>query len=773
MQPPPRKVKHTAVLKNIHSEQLSKLQAKHQHECELLEDIRNFSRQRSIIEKEYAQSLLKLTSQLLKRDFPAMPDLPSEDGKEHRTAIAVWRVILEETEKVAQARLQAAETYLEKIAEPAKPLKASKVQCLKKMIPQLSTVQQEVAQSVLEMSKAQKIYNVDENISHDARQKAGEAEDRLKKKSTGLFQSMASLQKNFAKLNSRQETCESKSTQSRNEYLLNMAASNSHHIRYYSTELPEIMRTLDGEIFEKIQEFFSLFGKTAADVGSMENSCFENISSQADMISRQYNLQCFLYCNRVFTDLLQYHFEPCQNDQCSTITKEQNAAHQLEKEARKWATKIAKETRAMRDYSRTLRNLQGQSGSDKVSDSGTEVLEQNPEQKIEELRQNIRKSETAKLKAEARIEALRNADVDVEEWLSSCNVDSLGVDDEGITRTPSQQSLRTESSGGPSEDQEPTYTHYEDFDIIDDTFEIMDTSIGSNRSSHRVYPVKCVAMYDFQANNHDELSMGENEELEIVADGDGDGWVKAKNSDGDTGYIPETYVQIAGEEQKIGISTNDVNIYSHTQPVPSAEEMSQASTNDTTHEVTSSYSSGDLEVQQTTNQMFVDNPEIADNELWARALYDYCGNTDEELTFTEGTLIKVMRKDENGIDDGFWEGEVNGKKGVFPSLVVEELTFGSLSQNALTPMTDGPPNFTPPPPVTVTAATPLSDEPPSPLSNGTVTSNTDVTIEGVPVTQYYKKVRFSNNHIGQYCPRILTVDEFDAEFDEDGEESIV
>lgn len=52
--------------------------------------------------------------------------------------------------------------------------------------------------------------------------------------------------------------------------------------------------------------------------------------------------------------------------QCSTITKEQNAAHQLEKEARKWATKIAKETRAMRDYSRTLRNLQGQSGSDKV-----------------------------------------------------------------------------------------------------------------------------------------------------------------------------------------------------------------------------------------------------------------------------------------------------------------------------------------------------------------------------------------------------------------------
>ena len=59
---------------------------------------------------------------------------------------------------------------------------------------------------------------------------------------------------------------------------------------------------------------------------------------------------------------------------------------------------------------------------------------------------------------------------------------------------------------------------------------------------------------------------------------------------------------------------------------------------------------------------------------WVRALYNYEGNTVDELSFTEGTLIRIIRKDENGIDDGFWEGEVNGNVGVFPSLVVEELT---------------------------------------------------------------------------------------------------
>ncbi|KAF6103353.1 FCH and double SH3 domains 2 [Phyllostomus discolor] len=55
MQPPPRKVKVTQELKNIQVEQMTKLQAKHQAECDLLEDMRTFSQKKAAIEKEYAQ----------------------------------------------------------------------------------------------------------------------------------------------------------------------------------------------------------------------------------------------------------------------------------------------------------------------------------------------------------------------------------------------------------------------------------------------------------------------------------------------------------------------------------------------------------------------------------------------------------------------------------------------------------------------------------------------------------------------------------------------
>ncbi len=64
---------------------------------------------------------------------------------------------------------------------------------------------------------------------------------------------------------------------------------------------------------------------------------------------------------------------------------------------------------------------------------------------------------------------------------------------------------------------------------------------------------------------------------------------------------------------------------------------------------------------------------VTDGNLYVRALYDYEATSDEELSFQEGQLIRIIRKAQDSIDDGWWEGEANGKTGVFPSLVVEEL----------------------------------------------------------------------------------------------------
>lgn len=58
---------------------------------------------------------------------------------------------------------------------------------------------------------------------------------------------------------------------------------------------------------------------------------------------------------------------------------------------------------------------------------------------------------------------------------------------------------------------------------------------------------------------------------------------------------------------------------------------------------------------------------------FVRALYDYTGSSSEELSFLEGTVFKVTSKGQLGVDDGYWEGELAGRTGAFPSLLVEEV----------------------------------------------------------------------------------------------------
>ncbi|KAI0238079.1 hypothetical protein LSAT2_011294 [Lamellibrachia satsuma] len=81
--------------------------------------------------------------------------------------------------------------------------------------------------------------------------------------------------------------------------------------------------------------------------------------------------------------------------------------------------------------------------------STTQPIQVDPETKMEELRQTIRRLETGKVKAEARIEALRAAGVNVEEWLNKEVLNTLSPDGDGTSHlSSSTQSVKTDSSGG-------------------------------------------------------------------------------------------------------------------------------------------------------------------------------------------------------------------------------------------------------------------------------------------------------------------------------------
>ncbi|XP_032114747.1 F-BAR and double SH3 domains protein 2 isoform X3 [Sapajus apella] len=661
---PAREVKVTQELKNIQVEQMTKLQAKHQAECDLLEDMRTFSQKKAAIEREYAQGIQKLASQYLKRDWPGVK---ADDRNDYRSMYPVWKSFLEGTMQVAQSRMNICENYKNFISEPARTVRSLKEQQLKRCVDQLTKIQTELQETVKDLAKGKKKYFETEQMAHAVREKADiEAKSKL-----SLFQSRISLQKASVKLKARRSECNSKATHARNDYLLTLAAANAHQDRYYQTDLVNIMKALDGNVYDHLKDYLITFSRTELETCQAVQNTFQFLLENSSKVVRDYNLQLFLQENAVFHKPQPFQFQPCDSDTSRQLESETGTTeeHSLNKEARKWATRVAREHKNIVHQQRVLNDLECHGVA--VSEQSRAELEQ----KIDEARENIRKAEIIKLKAEARLDLLKQIGVSVDTWLKSAmNQVMEELENERWARPPAVTSNGTLHSLNAD-------TEREEGEEFEDNMDVFDDSSSSPSGTLRNYPLTCKVVYSYKASQPDELTIEEHEVLEVIEDGDMEDWVKARNKVGQVGYVPEKYLQFPTSN----------SLLSMLQSLATLDSRSHTSSNSTEAELVSGSLNGDASV------------------CFVKALYDYEGQTDDELSFPEGAIIRILNK-ENQDDDGFWEGEFNGRIGVFPSVLVEEL---SASENGDTPWMREIQISPSPKPHASLPPLPLYDQPPS------------------------------------------------------------
>ncbi|CAN9501047.1 unnamed protein product [Ophioblennius macclurei] len=642
MQPPPRKVRVTQELKHTHAEQLSRLHVKHQAECELLEDLRSFSQKRAAVERDYAQALNKLASQYLKREWPdGATDGQMDDGG---NMFSVWRSYLEATVRTTQTRTGACESYKAQVAEPAKTARAHKEQQLRKCVEQLTEVQAELTESVKELTKSRKKYQEAETMAQAVREKAElDAKSKL-----SLFQSRSSLQRASVKLKAKRSECNSRSTHARNDYLLTLAAANAHQRRYYDNDLVDCIKVLDGRIYDQVKDYLVSLCQTELDSYRAIQDTFDQLLVRSRGILQDFHQQLFVQKNQMFQQAPDFLFQPNESDSVAALQRESGTAeeHSLDKEARKWSSRVAREYKNIVHTQRVLQDL-GSPDLSEQSGGGGDV-----EAKVEAARQSLRRAETVKAKAEARLDLLRQAGVAVETWLKSAmNQVMEELENERWNSLSSHDASLSGTADLEREDEEET----------EDSGEVLDDSSSSPSSTLKNYPLTCKVLYSYKASQPDELTIEEQEILEVIDDGDMEDWVKARNRGGQVGYVPEKYLQLP--------SSNSLLVM--LQSLAALDARSHSSSNSTEPEA-------DLQTGSVNGDASVS---------FAKALYDYAGQTADELSFPEGAVIRILSR-ETREDDGFWEGELNGVVGVFPAVLVEDL-LSSGGENGDSPKDGG------------------------------------------------------------------------------------
>ncbi|XP_040904642.1 F-BAR and double SH3 domains protein 1-like isoform X2 [Toxotes jaculatrix] len=613
MQPPPRKVKESQQVKLVFSEQLSKLQTKQHQDTELLEEIRSFSKHRAAIEKEYGQALQRLAVQYQKRDWQR----GNTDAITSGSVFGVWRSVVDATAQTAASRLAAAEEYRRLTGQASRSVRNAKDIRAKRGLEQLQRVQGEVVDALRELHRIKKSYHQLSHIASVAREKAADAQSRARKSEHGIFHFKTGLHKMTAKLNARLKECDDRLAEVRNEYLLALAAVNAHHQHYYTNDLPLIMEKMDGDVYDDLRSHFTLLCGTEMDTCLSTHKQYSKIWDSVTKVTREKNIQQFVQESVSFSKTAEFTFQPAPRDKVSSLQEvcASEADGCLVKEAKKWATKAAKDFKMVTHGERALQMLESRlkllSG-----ETGLSV-----EQKITEVQDSVRKAKLSRVKAEARLALLSGAAAETELWLH--NAMNQAEEELERERRLSEQRKSTEDF---SED-EFELTDFEDYN--DENGDIFTDPVSA--SGVCVYPAACRVIYTYQASQSDELSIMEGEELQVVEDGDMEDWLKVCNACGQVGYVPERYVQFL------------------CLPAEDAAPL------DSSFSSTSS----------------IGNREKAGSRGVARALYSYQAQSAEELSFQEGALIHLIRCRHGEVDDGFWEGELNGRIGVFPSLVVE------------------------------------------------------------------------------------------------------
>ncbi|KAG1970245.1 F-BAR and double SH3 domains protein [Pimephales promelas] len=451
------------------------------------------------------------------------------------------------------------------------------------------------------------------------------------KSKLSLFQSRSSLKRASVKLKAKKNEWKSKATQARNDYLLTLSATNAHQDRYYETDLINCITVLDGSFCDHVQSFLISLCQTELETSQSIQDTFQCLLETSSGVTQDIHQQIFIQDNPVFQKATPFQYQPCENDSVRELLKESGTAeeHSLNKEARKWATRVAREHKNIILTQRTLSEYEESHQQDQ---NNNEL-----ELKMDDARECIRKSETVKLKAEVRLNLLRDVGVAVDVWLKSAMNQVL-------------EELENERWAALNA-HDASFSHSADLDREDDEdTETLDDSSSSPSSTHRNYPLTCSVLYSYQACQPDELTIQEQEILELIDDGDMEDWVKARNQTGLVGYVPEKYLQLPTSNSLLSMiqSLSSIDAQSHTSST-SAEQEPEI---------------------ETLTQSSPNSPASAVN--LARALYAYEAQTEDELSFPEGAVICILSK-HNQEDDGFWEGEFNGAVGVFPAVLVEDL----------------------------------------------------------------------------------------------------
>ncbi|KAK3779392.1 hypothetical protein RRG08_052611 [Elysia crispata] len=435
----------------------------------------------------------------------------------------------------------------------------------KKHLQEGARLQEQLKQSSQTLEKAKRKY---EKAHYDSER----ALENYRKADADINLSRAEVEKHRIVMNGKVQQCE----EGKNEYAAQLQTYNNHQTEFFSQSMPQVfqsMQEMDERRILKIQESVFQCAEIEKNVIPIINTCIEGIAKAAGNINPSQDSKAVVERYKSgFPIPEDVQFEDLSQGQPVDSSNSSPAAHiTTPSNTMKGGTVSGK--------SKKRGGIFGLFGSSKVDDQKEDFSDLPPTQRRRKLQQKIDgiKKEMSKEQSERegilklkdvyannqalgdpstldkkieensqKLETLTRelqkyegymADADGKTTGStnslparrnSASEDSHSLSTSGSGDTPHPQQV---SAPGTPANQHNVYQPIDGDEEGEDEFDI--------------FPVigRCRALYPFEAINEGSVPMGENEEMQILEQDQGDGWTRVRKNDGAEGFVPTSYIE--------------------------------------------------------------------------------------------------------------------------------------------------------------------------------------------------------------------------------------
>lgn len=405
----------------------------------------------------------------------------------------------------------------------------------------------------------------------------------------------------------------------KNNYLIHIAVANRLKDKYYFQDLPELL-----DYYQDLNELrvaiLNKLLKNALIIERNSNDKVKEYLHEIDATVEQNNPKLdtamFIKHNAVaWKEPQDFYFVPCDfwHDDETLVTKEPELTS-LKKRLNSSLTAYSSAKEKTLLAKQKLEEIaQARSSSE---DRGTLKFDSMFDDVLT-LLQRFMKDDSARLRTEVAIEIIQN-------YAGDQDLSYVEVKKEKKRGLGGLFRLSTSLGQAAA----PTATDAQSIHTVNSTITAHSGGLGGIFSLRRKNTTASItpgarALYAYEAAGDDEVSISAGELVEVVEEDDGSGWTLVKSLSG-TGLVPTTYIEINKVEE-----------------------------NGKKKGPTVAPKRGAKRVQ------------------YVEALYDYTAEEDNELTIHAGERIVLVQDDTD--NTGWTEGELNGARGLFPSLYVKKI----------------------------------------------------------------------------------------------------